>query len=94
MVYNYGNTFFFATDSSSDYACANLPDTTVTSFSKLQQACLLSWERATDEPTGVCDACLGAGTVRSDGSAIRHEQVPPDEQRPCAACSGTGRGAP
>jgi hypothetical protein len=61
-------------------------------LSAMEQACAMSWLRDDPEPTGVCGACLGAGTVKTDGSAIRHEQVPPDEQRPCAACSGTGRG--
>ncbi len=58
------------------------------------EACRATWARDTTEPTGVCETCLGAGTVKLDGSPIRHEQAPPDEQQPCAVCTGTGRGVP
>lgn len=58
------------------------------------EACRATWARDTTEPTGVCDTCLGAGTVKLDGSPIRHERVAPDQQQPCAVCTGTGRGVP
>lgn len=51
-----------------------------------------AWARDTAEPTGVCETCLGAGTVKLDGSPICHERVAPDQQQPCTVCTGTGRG--
>ena len=71
-------------------------DNQVASLAAIQWSCLLTWDReraaGEDGPGHACPACLGAGTTKADGSPIRHEHVPPDAQRPCSACGGTGRG--
>lgn len=54
------------------------------------EACRRTWATDDGQAAAACETCLGAGTLKTDGSAIRHEQVAPDQQITCKACGGRG----
>jgi hypothetical protein len=56
-------------------------------------ACRRTWASDQPDAADVCGACLGAGTLKADGTPIRHEHIAPEDQTPCTVCYGTGRGS-